>query len=563
MFGILIELLTGRYVATEYNDRDAAEWPPHPARLFSALVATWAEGEPETPSADAELAALRWLERQDPPVVLASGADDVAVRSVPPVFVPVNDIAVISAPDDEKLRAAEALAASTEGKARTKAQRDLDRALKKLESDTAKAVAAPAKPSQSDLTAAERLFPDQRVRQPRTFPSVTPTVPRFAFVWPLATPGAEHRGALARLMERLARVGHSSSMVHARLVDQETLDELAAQTARHEPDADRGSAILRWVGPGQCDRLIASHARHGQVEPRVLPALFLRYRVGARAEAPAPPRGPFDADWYVFSRIDGPTLPLVSAAGLSRQFRRALMAIGDQPTPEFISGHQPDGTPSVSRHVAIVPLPFVGHAHADGAIRGLAIIPPAGATLEERSALQRAIAAMEERGRPDGSNARVVTLELGATGVLRLQRTVWGEPSLRTLRPSAWIGPAKCWASATPVALDRNPGDLHDPDPQRRSVAFEAARSEVLTSIERFGLPPPVDVDVVRSTVLAGSSKPRAFPRFPASTARPQRVLVHVRLAFASPVVGPLLLGAGRYHGLGLFQPVDGPQGGR
>ena len=40
MFAIRVECLTGRYVATAYDDRSRAEWPPHPARLFSALVAT-------------------------------------------------------------------------------------------------------------------------------------------------------------------------------------------------------------------------------------------------------------------------------------------------------------------------------------------------------------------------------------------------------------------------------------------------------------------------------------------------------------------------------------------
>ena len=45
MIAIEVELLTGRYVATSFNDRRVPEWPPHPARLFSALVATAAEHE--------------------------------------------------------------------------------------------------------------------------------------------------------------------------------------------------------------------------------------------------------------------------------------------------------------------------------------------------------------------------------------------------------------------------------------------------------------------------------------------------------------------------------------
>ena len=39
MLAIRIDLLAERYTATEFNDRNRAEWPPHPGRLFSALVA--------------------------------------------------------------------------------------------------------------------------------------------------------------------------------------------------------------------------------------------------------------------------------------------------------------------------------------------------------------------------------------------------------------------------------------------------------------------------------------------------------------------------------------------
>ena len=39
MLSIEVELLGKRYAATAHNDRGRAEWPPHPARFFSALVA--------------------------------------------------------------------------------------------------------------------------------------------------------------------------------------------------------------------------------------------------------------------------------------------------------------------------------------------------------------------------------------------------------------------------------------------------------------------------------------------------------------------------------------------
>ena len=88
--GIEVNFLTGRFVATCHNDRRQAEWPPHPARLFSALVAAWADADEVDAS---ERAALEWLESQAPPDIAASEA---VPRKAVSHFVPVNDISVVS-----------------------------------------------------------------------------------------------------------------------------------------------------------------------------------------------------------------------------------------------------------------------------------------------------------------------------------------------------------------------------------------------------------------------------------------------------------------------------------
>jgi CRISPR-associated protein Csb2 len=55
---------------------------------------------------------------------------------------------------------------------------------------------------------------------------------------------------------------------------------------------------------------------------------------------------------------------------------------------------------------------------------------------------------------------------------------------------------------------------------------------------------------------LAGGDKARQFPPFETGKPPIQRVLVHATLTFEQPVEGPVLLGAGRYFGLGLFRPL-------
>ena len=57
------EYLLGSAVASQWNDRQSPEWPPHPDRVFQALVAAWGG----TGCQQGGAAALRWLESQPAP----------------------------------------------------------------------------------------------------------------------------------------------------------------------------------------------------------------------------------------------------------------------------------------------------------------------------------------------------------------------------------------------------------------------------------------------------------------------------------------------------------------
>src|SRR5690606_39141177 len=81
-----LELLTGAYRAS-LPDNSGAEWPPHPERVFSALVQAWGDGG----RAENERQALEWLEAQPSPLIEASPPDAVSERDAPTVFVPPND----------------------------------------------------------------------------------------------------------------------------------------------------------------------------------------------------------------------------------------------------------------------------------------------------------------------------------------------------------------------------------------------------------------------------------------------------------------------------------------
>ena len=184
----------------------------------------------------------------------------------------------------------------------------------------------------------------------------------------------------------------------------------------------------------------------------------------------------------------------------------------------------------------------------------------------ERLAVLRAVGRWEGRVRerlqdPD-VEAPPLELRLGARGVIELERVAWGLAQQATLRASSWVRPARQWLSVTPVALDRNPGDLRSSDPADAAQAFLAASASIATSCERIGLPRPIRVDILPSVTLSGGAKARDFPAFPADRRKPQRGKVHALVEFPDPVRGPVLLGAGRFFGLGLFRPADSERGG-
>ena len=193
-----------------------------------------------------------------------------------------------------------------------------------------------------------------------------------------------------------------------------------------------------------------------------------------------------------------------------------------------------------------MPLPFVGHRYADSLVRGVAVILPVEVAAEGRHALLRVIARWKQE-----SDCEVC---LGSRRI-RLARGD-GLDVLGTLRRQTRCLQSTEWATVTPLALDRFPGDPRARDPQRQSAADGGARATIARACEHIGLPAPAEV-LVRLDVAVSAVPPvRAFPVFRTPNGGPRRALVHAHLRFAEPIVGPPLLGAGRYVGQGLCLPL-------
>lgn len=535
MLAIEVELLTGRYAATAHNDRRRAEWPPHPARFFSALVAALHD---RYPADQAERAALLWLEQQGAPSLWVDPESRVGKRDVLDVYVPVNDVTLGG---DEKIRKAEKklVEAKTSAAKKKKAEAAVEEAKRK-------AVAVVDKPSDKKaIKMAAALLPERRTRQSRKFPVVLPEIPVFAFLWPTADP-SPHRPALEQLCARVTRLGHSSSLVRCRVVDRDITPTLIPN--------DEGELVLRVAGPGQLERLEKAYGRHQGVESRVLPALPQRYRVASQETERSPmPQSVFSADWLLFERVGGSRLLASRATDLARALRDALIEMhGSRNLPEMLIGHGANG-PTDKPHVAFVPLPFVGHEHADGAIKGIALVLPRHLPQADRETLFRLIAKWEK----DRADSR---------GNLTLARETFPPLLVRRVDVSAKVAldPERWWCrtstrfiTATPIALDRNPGNLRSNRDDAAWKAAAEAQKLIADSCERVVGVRPTSVEVSLAPLLPGAQHVRDFRPWPGRPGRPTRVKVHADIRFDLLVRGPLLLGAGRYFGLGLCLPVE------
>lgn len=544
-FIVEVNFLTGRFVATCHNDRRQPEWPPHPARLFSALVAAWADAdEPDV----AERAALEWIESLPPPAIAASAA---VPRKVVSHFVPVNDASVISTTWYER-RAENVSWLFAELHAELgESGGEVTRKAGRIERKLAKARDVDAQVGRAGNTnpaSAVAMLPEKRGKQGRFYPSVTPDDPRVSFRWDASIPD-EVAEALDRLLRRVTRLGHASSLVSCRLT---------ADASEATFEVGNGRDSVRGVRRGQLAELERRFVRHQGFKPRSLPYTDVRYR--SVAETTQQPKSEVGwrpntvGEWLVFEFApDSRSFPATRVVELATAMRAAVFHYSDDPIPEEVSGHSADGRPTAAPHVAFLPVPYVGFEHADGRLLGMAVSVPEAVNDDARRALYRAIGNWEEAAASDG-----LKLTLGAQGVVHLHRQR-GPATLISLRPGAWNRASRRWISATPIALPRHPGRLGGGTAAARARAWAAAESSVALACEHVELPQPVSVEASQNPFLKGVRPAIRFPAFSQNgrSGRPvRRQLLHASVTFENPVAGPLMLGAGRFLGLGLMRPA-------
>lgn len=365
-----------------------------------------------------------------------------------------------------------------------------------------------------------------RTSAPLTRVSGIPDTDEFAFVWAQVDPPAQVEKALAELAWKVPYLGRSTSTVAIRV---HTTPAPRPEWTPYTPVVlgERATTALGVPYPGYLEALDRSFAQGDS-------AWDVRRTIGyttpdtPTVQEPEVVRGPFGT-MLVFAFSREVVLP---ASGelltLTDKLRDTVMARIGENIPGQVSGHADPGR----HHVGFVGLPEVGHRHARGALHGLAVVLPHEVDPEAAQAVHRAL--VEEP-------LTHLNRGYGPIFPLHLQTEV---SNTKALDPARWSAPgtgSRVWVSATPLMLDRFVRRNSDPT------------DSIARSVVTAGYPAPSHVQVSQAPLTPGAMLRPRKDTYPPK--RPRRWVLHARIEFPEPVVGPVLVGSMRYLGLGLFEP--------
>ena len=488
-----------------HDDRwhGSGEWPPSPFRLFQALVAAAARGA-RLPEGDRQ--ALEWLETLPPPRIAAP-------RSKPGrgvlSYVPNNDLDYAGRNPDrlEKIRVAK-----------------------------------------------------------RTQPRLLLDPPHFLYVWSCQVGQGVHVSFrhLTNIVRRLHRFGRGVDMAWAR-AEVLTLEETEARLRTHagvvQEPCRGGAKMLQVPVPGSLHSLQLRHEAfrdrlQASVQGRKVRLLFhqppkpVSRRVGYRCLprllsfdircADEPERFAMVAQRHATGLVK--TLRDMAAARLRQSGMQSATV------DRYLVGRGARAQDKRLR-VQIIPLPSIGHEHAGGAIRRLVVSVPQDCPLSAEDVawafdgLSWGELANDETGELAGGRILVLSSDdamLRHYGIIALAGAGGGQDGALF----------HIWRTVTPMVL---PVDRGGKTGRARLAREEHAARAVRTALRHAGIwTRPVRIRVGRepfdrNSLLAEAYDPDRFET---------RQLWHVEAVFEEALAGPLVVGNGRYLGLGVMNPA-------
>lgn len=482
-----------------------SHWPPSPFRLFQALVAGAYGGRGPTEEPDG---ALEWLERLDPPVIVVPTAMQV-LRGTG-LYVPNNDLDTVGG--DPRLIA--------------------------------------------KVRGAKKTF------RPWLFDASQ----ALCYGWTFDSAQTGQSDAMNTVAKRLHTFGWGVDAAFA-IGDILTVEEWDKELlAHHGPIYRPGKGIeLRCPTQGSLASLKAQHKAFGNRIERTWsgsgknPKEEIVYRRPPRpvfrsVAYASPPRRIL----YELRTGDGGFFawPQERAHGLVLRVRDLLCAR----LPDYaavLKGAKGDDAAAMARRVRFAPLPSVGMEHTDRSIRRLLIelSPNCPLSLRELGAKL--------------SSTTLDTIDPTTGEVLQDgPRLVEVDTEIDKMLSHYAIGADHAyrrWRSVTPLALPAKRRRI-DPDRQReeakdgpeRLAETTVAIAAVKAALRHAGH--------ARAEVVAARPQKEPFAAKGSRAEyfdRPERFskhqMWHLELTLRDPIVGPLLLGDGRYAGLGLMAPVREP----
>jgi len=499
--------------------KEELDWPPAPGRLHQALMAAALKGVPqgrESEFAKDALGALRWLEEQPPPEIVASTICEEDVRK------PAATRFRLAIPQNN--------------------------------------------PAKSDFTRTSMLLAPTLMRRAvgRSYPQLV-----VDYIWKLQSAAdeevcAQHCVVLDDLAAQIRYFGRGEDQIEAHIGLQESVGRREGCHVWHPTDAAADVDLLVARPHTTCE-LIRHHGQPVPARTRKSPASrFLRSQ-GYECDVAEGMRPIHVAIFQLMVETGDPDEPPFSCnaerVGVWRSRIRQLAvdlsldsARWDHPdlAQELISGHPPGQSSRTEQpHLAFVPLPSINaQGKADGRVRRVALVGYARPDVQTEAAeVYRVLAASldAEEIEFDGFRGRLRLFDRRPEG-----DAVW----------SQFIRHGRRWYSITPVALAggfKVPRYSSDGSRELKRDERHVRRLAELSALLRLNLR---HVGLPRTLVDGCAITLTASPLVP-NTERAERyrppgesaVFTHARLEFSEDVRGPLIVGDRRYQGYGLLFP--------
>jgi len=472
------------------------EWPPSPLRLFQAMLRGARTGCRNSNWTDAKAAAFQWLERCEPPVIVSPQVNRASEYTL---FVPNNDS------DKEPER-------------------------------------------QNRLTS--------KVARPHRLPEDVEDR-TLHYLWPISDANDSLALKHAQLLRDEARHllalgwGIDQAVATGRILTEWDTHALKRNGVTWRPLIDQHPSVdARRVPKGgtlndleTVYRSFINRVDGRQYTPPLKPSVFDRVRYVPPSFTPTRPYAVFELQRDPPFRYS--QRQLIHIAGMVRCLAIRIMrkspprGVADDWVERYVAGHRPKDEPD-HRQLSYLPLPSIGHEHADQIVRRVMIVAPHGDEhwlehVARRLAGQQLIPMQGD--------------EFGGAGPPTLVRVPWDNVARFYTRP------ANRWASVTPVIL---PGH-DDKKPAKRLKLIRKALHDA-------GVEQPCEFEWsafsrFRKSYSAHKYDKRGPDKGKIGYFRPDHLLsqtaVHLTVRFQQPVPGPLTIGAGRHCGFGLMAVID------